>query len=414
VRSQRKFTQIVFALFTAGLFLMAANALAMPAFMIRYSQDLFSRPEFRGQCSTCHINPKGGGPRNPFGTAFEKNKHLVTPAFRAAWPDHFLPSVTTNAVPTGGGEMKATMLSNEQETVLEIDGQHYRLNLKQAKLERLEPQEAARLVAVPPPPAPAEPKLPLKDQPTFDHYLVNLPTTLPYERGVLSMRFTHRFENPVLGCTSCSGIGQLYGLDGFSFSSFGGEVGITRRLAATVYRSPLDTTIEMGGIFQLLRQKGREPFSASLRVTVEGRDNFQANYTTNLVLPVSRSFSNFAELFVDPMFSFNANPSAYLALPSDPKGIARRNQAAIGLGASIRFRPRTAFVMEWNPRVAGYHAIDSRNAYSFGIQRSTNGHVFELVLTNTLGTTTSRAVGFGSERFALGFNIYRRLHGYAF
>jgi hypothetical protein len=129
---------------------------------------------------------------------------------------------------------------------------------------------------------------------------------------------------------------------------------------------------------------------------------------------VSRSISNIAELFVDPMISFHANPFANRALPTDPRGIQRSNQAAIGLGASIRFRPRTAFVMEWEPRVAGYHEIGSRNAYSFGIQRSTNGHVFELLLTNTLGTTTSRAVDFGSERFALGFNIYRKLHDFRF
>lgn len=411
MRSGRKYTAIVLALFAVCCFLTAANAFALPVFMMRYSLDLFSRPEYRGQCSTCHINPKGGGPRNPFGTAFEKNKHIVTPQFRHAWPDHFLPSITTNSVPTGGGEMKATFLANEQETVLEIDGQQYRLKLKEGKLEKIEPEEAAKLIAAPPPPAPTEPKLPLRDQPTFDHYLVNLPTTLPYEPGVFSMRFTHRFENPVLGCPGCTaGIGQLYGLDGFSFSSFGGEVGITRRLAATVYRSPLDTTIEMGGVFQLLRQKGKEPFSASIRVTVEGQNNFQQYYTTNLVFPMSRSISTIAELFVVPMVSFNANPFASQAEPSDPKGISRSNQGAIGLGASIRFRPRSAFVMEWNPRVAGYHPIGSRNAYSFGLQRSTNAHVFELLLTNTLGTVTSRAVDFGSDRFALGFNVYRRLH----
>lgn len=414
--SGRKFTGIVLGLFAGFIILTGANAFALPQFLLRFSQDPFSQPEYRNKCSTCHINPKGGGARNAFGSAFEKNNHIVTPAFRLAWPDHFQSSVTSSLVPAGGGEMKATFLADEQGTILEIDGQHYRLSTKEAKLEKIEPEKAAKLVAAPPSPAAlTQPKLPLKDQPTFDHYLVNLPTTLPYERGVLSMRFTHRFENPVLGCgQNCADIGRLYGLDGFSFSSFGGEVGITRRIAAVIYRSPLETTIEMGGVFQLLRQKGREPFAASFRVTIEGRNNFQEHFTTNLVLPISRSISNVAELFVDPMFSFHANPFASLATPFDPVGVKRSNQAAIGLGASIRFRPRTAFVMEWDPRVAGYHEIGSRNAYSFGIQRSTNGHVFELLLTNTLGTTTSRAVGFGSERFALGFNIYRRLHGSPF
>lgn len=402
---------IVFALCTAYLFLSGSNAFALPQFMVRFSQDPFSKPEYRNQCSTCHINPKGSGPRNPFGTAFEKNKHVVTAEFRRAWPDHFLASLTSNPVPTGQGEMKATVLADGENTILEIDGQRYRLNTKQATLEKIEPEEAAKLAAAPPPPAPAEPKLPLRDQPTFDHYLVNLPTTLPYERGAFSLRFSHRFEQGVLNCgQNCAGIGQLYGLDSFSVSSFGGELGITGRLAATVYRSPVNKTIEMGGVFQLMRQKGQEPLSASLRVTVEGRDNFHDYYTTNVVLPVSRSISNIAEVFVDPMISFNANPFAVPAAPSVPVGITRANQAAVGFGASIRFRPRTAFVMEWNPRVAGYRAVGSRNTYSFGLLRSTNAHVFELVLSNTVATTTSQAVGFGLDQLSLGFNIYRRLH----
>jgi hypothetical protein len=66
--------------------------------------------------------------------------------------------------------------------------------------------------------------------------------------------------------------------------------------------------------------------------------------------------------------------------------------------------------MEWMPRVAGYRAAQTRNSYSFGILRSTNRHVFELVLTNSVGTTTSGAPSLGSGDFALGFNLYRRLH----
>ncbi|MBI3895491.1 MAG: hypothetical protein HY313_06130 [Acidobacteria bacterium] len=399
----------------AAAFLNPATAQALPAFMLRFSQDPFSLPEMRNQCSTCHLNPQGGGPRNPFGTAFEQNKHIVTPEFRRAWPSHFLPNISSEAVPAGAGEIKAIFLPGERETILEINGEYFRLRPGEAKLEKITPEEAASLMAAPPPPPapPAEPKLPLRDQPTFDHYLVNLPTTLPYQQGRFSMRFTHRFTQPVLiagkGCDGCGDLGNLYGLDSFSFSSFGGEYGITDRLAATVYRSPLDKTIEMGGVVQLLRQQGREPLSAAVRVSVEGRNNFQDFYTTNLVFPVSRAISNVAELFVVPMMNFNANPFASLASPLAPEGKKRRHQGAVGLGTSIRFRPRSAFVAEWMPRVTGFHEQDSRNTVSFGILRSTNAHVFEFVLTNSWGTTTSRAASFGTMNFALGFNLYRRL-----
>jgi uncharacterized beta barrel domain-containing protein DUF5777 len=423
VTSGRKSTAVVFSFLVTCFLLAGVDGWALPAFLVRFSQDPFSRPEFRNQCSTCHINPKGGGPRNPFGVAFEKNKHLVTPEFRRQWPDHFVASI-----PLGAGDMKATLLADGEDTILEINGQQYRLNTRQAKLEKIEPEQAAQLAAAQPAPPPLpEGKLPLRNQPTFDHHLVNLPTALPYEKGSLAMRFSHRFSQSVLGCgRSCADVGELYGFDSNSVSSIGGAYGITRRLTATLYRSPLSKTIEMGGVFQLLTQKGSEPFSAAFRVSVEGRNNFQeppqlfdgqgkplprgGSYTTNLVLPVSRTISNVAEVFVVPMFNFNANPLAHEALTTDPLGTRRRNQAAIGTGASIRFRPRTALVMEWTPRVAGFHDIDSRNAYAFGLQRTTNGHVFELTLANTLATTTSRYVSTGHKEFALGFNIYRRLH----
>lgn len=414
---------IAIAYFAAG-----ASAFALPSFMTRFSLDPFSRPEYRSKCSTCHINPKGGGPRNPFGEAFARNDHMVTPAFRRAWPDQFQQSVTTNAVPTSNGEMKATMLANGQDTLLEINGEHFRLNTQTAKLEKLDPEQTAKLIETPPAPPRTIPagKLPLREQPTFDHFLVNLPTALPYERHQLSMRFTHRFDQPVLPstCEGCAGVGELLGLDSFSISSIGGAYGITRNLAATLYRSPLDKTIEMGGVFQLLRQRGSEPISAAIRASVEGTENFRwfhkrnrtsAHYTASLVFPMSRSISNVAELFVVPMVSFNANPSPANPGPGIPEGETRKNEGAIGVGASIRFRPRTAFVAEWEPRVAGYHAQDSRNSFAFGLQRTTNGHVFELTLSNTLGTTTSRSVNNsdrsldGGRQFSLGFNIYRKL-----
>ncbi|MBI2818880.1 MAG: hypothetical protein HYX73_02785, partial [Acidobacteria bacterium] len=182
--------QILSFIVFAGILLGSQPAHALPQFLMRFSQDPFSRPEFRGQCSTCHINPNGGGPRNPFGTAFEANDHVITPEFRAAWPDHFLPSAAAAPLASSVGEVKATFLASETETILEISGEYFRLNGKQAKLEKLDSQQAAQLISAPPAAAgmPEEPRLPLREQPTVDHYLVTLPTTLPYGRGACSRR----------------------------------------------------------------------------------------------------------------------------------------------------------------------------------------------------------------------------------
>ena len=89
----------------------------------------------------------------------------MTPEFRQAWPSHFLHGISSDPVPTDRGELKATFLASE-EMILEIEGQHFRLRPKEAKLEKIAPEEAARLLAAPPPPpAPlGEPKLPLRNQ----------------------------------------------------------------------------------------------------------------------------------------------------------------------------------------------------------------------------------------------------------
>ena len=159
------FQKIFFSfLLLAAILLGGTPSYGLPQFLMRFSQDPFSRPEFRGHCSTCHINPNGGGPRNPFGSAFEKNKKMITPEFRAAWPDHFLASASSEPVAAQAGEVKATFLASETETVLEIGGEYFRLDAKQAKLEKLDPQQAAQLVAAPAsaPAKPEEPKLPLR------------------------------------------------------------------------------------------------------------------------------------------------------------------------------------------------------------------------------------------------------------
>ncbi len=406
------------------LLLSATPARAIPGFLERFNRDAFSRPELRNQCSTCHVDPAGGGPRNEFGQAFDAAEFQFTPALHAAWPDRFLPSVSSESVATTAGQLRATFFASGSQTVLEIDGVSYRLDASTATLVKLDPAELASIAASPSSTTEAAraPELPLRNQPTFGHHLVNLPTTRGYEPGALGMRFTHRFIQPVLrtgennDCPDCAGITDLFGFDSFSYSAFGGEIGITSRLAASIYRTPLDRTYEFGAAFQLLGQQGREPLAAAARVSLETRRlfdlsslDFERFQTINLIFPVSRSISNFAELFVVPQVSFRANP-----FPADPslfvaEGETRRHQGAIGIGGSFRFRPRAAIVAEWTPRVAGYRPAGSRNAYSFGIQRTTNAHIFELVLTNTVGTTTSQAVSTGTSDLTLGFNLYRRL-----
>src|SRR5687767_5884763 len=102
VRSHSFVKQVLFIPVAIILF-GGTSAYALPEFLQRFSSDPFARAERRGQCSTCHVNPMGGGERNPFGIAFDQNNREITPALRASWPDRFLASVEAPPQSTQSG-----------------------------------------------------------------------------------------------------------------------------------------------------------------------------------------------------------------------------------------------------------------------------------------------------------------------
>jgi hypothetical protein len=66
---------------------------AFPQFLQLFQGDPFRRSDVDG-CSTCHVDPGGGGPRNEFGQAFEANQMVITPMLRAGFPDRFVYPIT--------------------------------------------------------------------------------------------------------------------------------------------------------------------------------------------------------------------------------------------------------------------------------------------------------------------------------
>jgi hypothetical protein len=71
---------------------------ARPEFLSRFQADAFRKADVDG-CATCHINPRGGGPRNEFGQAFGVAGQIITPMLRANFPDNF--KLETAKLPDG-------------------------------------------------------------------------------------------------------------------------------------------------------------------------------------------------------------------------------------------------------------------------------------------------------------------------
>jgi len=94
---------------------------ARPEFLARFQSDPFRKPDVDG-CATCHVNPRGGGPRNEFGTAFEKGDHVITPMLRASFPDRF--KFETTKLPNGSvfyfsdPEGKSVIFEKDQQKVV--------------------------------------------------------------------------------------------------------------------------------------------------------------------------------------------------------------------------------------------------------------------------------------------------------
>jgi len=257
-----------------------------------------------------------------------------------------------------------------------------------------------------------------------DDLVFTLPTGRRLAKGGLYINFTHRFAyDPAF---SGSGLGNiLFGLDGFSVSSFGLRYGITDKLSVNVFRSPsiISRPIEFMGAYNFLDEHDGHPINAALRVSIDGQDNFRRNFTTNLEAIVSRSITSRAQIYVVPTYSFNnrrliSKPGALESRPAELPGI---DSFSIGAGLAVNIRPTLALVTEVIPTLKNADDLGiHRPAYSFGIQKTVRGHAFTLGFTQGPGTTVSQRAGtratYVNDSTAdkpsgmfFGFNLMRRL-----
>ena len=53
-----------FLLLLCALAFGAQHVTALPDYLKIYDADPFAKPEMKGKCAVCHVNPAGGGPRD--------------------------------------------------------------------------------------------------------------------------------------------------------------------------------------------------------------------------------------------------------------------------------------------------------------------------------------------------------------
>ena len=230
-----------------------------------------------------------------------------------------------------------------------------------------------------------------------DDLLFSLPTGRPLKRHGLMLEFTHRFPYTPAFSGPAEG-GSLIGLDDLALPSFGIRYGVTDKLSVSIYRSPsfIARPIQLMAAYNFLDEHKGAPLNASVRLSIQGDNNFSRNFTENFEGVFSRSLGSRAQLYAVPTVSLNNRilfqPNSFLssAIPNLPG----YNTFSLGAGGAFDIRPSLALVAEVIPTLVNGRPLDiHRPAYSFGIQKKIWRHSFTFGFTTSPGTTVSQRAG---------------------
>ena len=232
-----------------------------------------------------------------------------------------------------------------------------------------------------------------------DFTISALPTTLRLPRFKGAFRVTHRFGRPLGSGSFGSLASDFFSLDSSAQIGLEYRFGLMRGTQGGIYRTN-DRTIEFFVERDVMQQSASRPIGLSAFAAMDGTNNFRDSYSPALGAIVSRKVGRVAALYLEPIWVNNAN-----LLPSE---IVDHNDAfLLGLGGRFRMRRTTYVIAEVAPRVAG----DSPGAehVTVGVEKLVGGHVFQINVSNGVGTTIGQVARGGSTKnWYLGFNITRK------
>ena len=229
--------------------------------------------------------------------------------------------------------------------------------------------------------------------------------------GQLAFRISHRFG------TLNSGAYELWGLDQANIH-FGLEYGILKWLMIGVGRGTYEKTYDGFAKFTILRQStgAKEmPVSVSAFTSVainslKWSEPEQTNYFSSRLSYVAQVLV--ARKFT-PSLSFQLTPS-YVHRNMVSTELDPNDLFALGAGGRMKLSKRISFNAEYfllfNPK--DYMSQQIYNPLSLGFDIETGGHVFQLILTNSVAMIEKGFIGETTGSWAkgdihLGFNISR-------
>jgi hypothetical protein len=262
--------------------------------------------------------------------------------------------------------------------------------------------------------APSEPRSEAREYfPFLGWRVINLPTSRRLAPSSLLMMIGHRF-NPRLD----SGYETFFGLDGSGIIFLGLGFAATDGLVIHVGRSNADNDVEFGLQYEVLRQLDRgPPVSIGVRGTVNwftekppgGESVFRSEaFKLSSQVVISHALGDRAGVSLVPGVLFN--PA--MDIDDEPPVIT------VGLGGRLRVAGNTSLLLEWVPVVSGFARTatfgnpNRFDSWGTGLEIATAGHVFQIVMTNSVGIATDQYMRGGDldvskAHVRLGFNIFR-------
>ncbi|HEX8155191.1 MAG TPA: DUF5777 family beta-barrel protein [Thermoanaerobaculia bacterium] len=244
--------------------------------------------------------------------------------------------------------------------------------------------------------------------------LLTLPTARIPSEGTWEVKFTHRFNQSIDQGSFEDQVHSLFGLDSNADVAFGLAFVPRPDIQVSVLRNNTNDTIEAAGKYVILQQANAVPVTASVRAGVDWRTEQDIADRTSFFAQaiVSRQFGRRAEVFVLPTFATHAGR----AVTAGGSGALFENAFNVPVGVALMVRPALSVVAEIIPPNGDLpDEMDGQFGWALGIKRAIGGHYFELLLTNSTGTTvdqyvssTFQGTAFETGNLHLGFNIERR------
>lgn len=269
-----------------------------------------------------------------------------------------------------------------------------------------------------------EEEAPSKPTPVFATFkstrLVNLHTNEQMKAKHLDFRIQHRFQPMQIDKENVYGLYNMFGIDG-AVMRLGLEYGVTDKLMIGLGRSNIGKTYDLMAKYKILQQtRGKKSMPISVNYfgniginTLEFSDKTRNNFFTSRLsfvnqIIITRKFNDYLSVAISPsMVHQNL--------------VENKSQShdiyALGLGASIKISRSARFNFEYIPRLNARNEkkLDGTlfyDAFAFGLDIETGGHVFQLHFTNGAGLIEQQFISQNTNKLTLnslrfGFNLSR-------